>query len=264
MSARALLFNAFNLLQLPTGRRRHACRKVADAAGALGDLALRDLALSLDAADAAVRDAELAWGRQRDGVTAPADPQLRALDEAIDGTLRDLFDSAQLAARSPDPGVAAAGKAVMDAAWLGSLAAHTGRPWHEQADVTDHTLGQLAAPEVAEAVEKAGLRPWVSRLRALQADFQARLHARPDGRLSWDAVLEARAAAHARYLLLISNIFARHGDDADALTRLYAPIANQEAQVRAWRRGRRQDVPDVDPDTGAEGAPEVTESGGVP
>ncbi len=67
MSARALLFNAFHLLQLPTGRRRHACRKVADAAGELGDLALRDLALSLDAADAAVRDAELAWGRQREG-----------------------------------------------------------------------------------------------------------------------------------------------------------------------------------------------------
>jgi hypothetical protein len=252
MSTRAAFSAIFQLLQLPAGRRAFALSRMAEAAEALGDAALSARARDAARLDREQLALEHAWRLQRAGLTGGADPELTALDRQIDAALADLHDLIEVHARGRLPERAAAARVLLTRAFEVSVGQHSQLPWTEQSERTELLLEVLASGEPAEAVDKLGLRPLVDELRALQAAFAARLGARPAPALAWERVVEGRAAGHARYLRAVAAAIAGQ-DDPDALHRLLAPALQQEAELRAWRRGRRNEpAPDVDPDSGAE------------
>lgn len=265
MSQPAAVASVFTLLRLPTGRRAVVFRGVASAAAALGDAVLAEQARAGELGEEEVKRVEADWRQRRlRAELGGTDPELQRLDAEVDASNRDIFAELERASRHPDPAVAAAAGRLRRLAWLGNLIEHTNANYPEQAAINQNTLAVLRNPAAADDLDKLHLRPWVDRFAAQHEAFVAVLNSRTTPRAAWQAVVDARAAAHHRYLLLVATIISRHGaGDPAAFTRLFSPVALQEAAVRAWRKGRRTDIPDVDPITGEEVGPELTEADGA-
>jgi hypothetical protein len=254
----------FQLLRLPAGRVGWALVQTADRADALGDAALAARARAGVEAATAQRAVEARWRDQRDGRAGTVDPELGRLDLQIDAGLHDLQDLLQIFSRSGIPARAEPARRLLAAAFRRPLVEHTQLPWSEQVSMNEDLLTVLRDPVHADDLRKLDLGPTVDRLEALQIEFRARLPARTAEPLSWEEVLAGRAALHVAYLGIVAEIIGRYGQPGQerALQSLLAPALAQEAEIRAWRRGRRNgEVADVSPETGEPSAPEVSESG---
>jgi hypothetical protein len=265
MSQQSAVASTFTLLRLPTGRRAVVFRAVAEVAAELGDAPLAEQARAgLLAEEEVLRVQAEWWQRRLRAELGGTDPELGRLDAEVDASNRDIFADLERASRHPNPVVAAAADRLRRLAWLGSLVRHTNSNYAEQAAINQNTLAVLRDPAAADDVEKLHLRPWVDRFAAQHEAFVAALNSRTTPRAAWQAVVDARAEGHHRYLILVAAIISRHGGgDPAAFNRLFSPVAQQEAAVRAWRKGRRTDIPDVDPITGEEVGPELTEADGA-
>jgi hypothetical protein len=262
----ATTFSAlFQLLRLPAGRVGWALTQLAPLAEAAGDAPLAARARRVGALAAEQSELEARWRLQRDGRSGAVDPELSRLDLEIDAGLHDLQDLLQIFARSGLPARAEPARRLLAGAFRGPLAEHTQLPWSEQVGENDRLLERLGAPELADDLRKLDLGPTVDRLRALQDQFRTRLPARSAVRLSWEDVLAGRSALHVEYLGVVAELVGRHGRPGDTtdFERLMAPVLAQEAELRAWRRGRRTTAaPDVEPGTGAPAGAEATEADG--
>jgi hypothetical protein len=231
------------------GRRILALRKMRNEAVAL-DLprivVLTDMAV---AHDMETRGLDMRWLGARSARSAHA-ASMPAIDGLADQLLTGVRDGARLYALGAGSTVTVEVDAFIDEVFPAGVHAVTSLPYVEEAVEIERILGMLQGP-LALQVARFGLARLVQRLAAVSAQYHEALHI--EEKLDFTTVRAARDQGQLYLLQIVAMIIGTFPletpEHVDARGRLLAPILEQDAAVRAYRRGRRS-VPDMDPDTG--------------
>lgn len=240
------LAETLNLYVFPTGRRQWTHAHVAELARARG---LDELAQHCDAA---VAHDERTRGLRRGLETArnqPANPRLTELDNAIDRCLGGIYRLCTEASLGLGPELQQPADAVQRGVFPNGAAAITHLPWVEQVIEVKSVL-QLLSDDHKKNAQLLGLGPWVQRLAALLAEFEAALDVAPEAHVSIEDLRARDAAGQDMLLETVALVLGRFPRATKADTRaraeLLAPLYQQVEAIRARRKARRPTT-DIDP-----------------
>lgn len=239
--------NFINLYVFTPGRRVYALRRLREIAIARG---VDDLVPAIDEAlahEAHTAALESAWGVTQ----AEVETRPREIDPQID---RNLLLIDQILRHYADQGgeVGRYAGALVAALFPHGVSHHIRLPYIDQLAANERVLSTLEAAERQTWVERLGLRMLVASLRELNEVFGHALRLREqEAAVTFADVRAARERGQALLLEIVARVLGRFPTAADAETRtaLLQPIADQNEEIRLYRRRRRR-VVDIDPSTG--------------
>jgi hypothetical protein len=231
------------------GRRILALRKMREVALTLNVPRIVELADVAIAHDMETRGLDMRWLGVRN-TRSPHAAHMPAIEALADQLLTGLRDGARLHALGADGTTLVEVDHFIQEVFPAGVFAVTSLPYVEESAEIERILGILQGP-LALQVARFGLIRLVERLAAVSVQYREALHLAD--KLDFATVRAARDQGQLYFLQIVAMILGTFPletpEHVDARRRLMAPILEQDAAVRAYRRGRRT-VPDMDPDTG--------------
>jgi hypothetical protein len=231
------------------GRRILALRKMREVAVTLNIphiVALADVAI---AHDMDTRGLDMRWQAVRNN-RSPHAAHMPAIEALADQLLTGVRDGARLHALGADGATLVAVDHFIREVFPAGVLAVTSLPYVEESAEIERILGMLQGP-LAPQVAHFGLVRLVERLAAVSVQYREALHLAD--KLDFATVRAARDQGQLYFLQIVAMILGTFPletpEHVDARRRLLGSILEQDAAIRAYRRGRRA-VPDMDPDTG--------------
>lgn len=236
------------------GRRLFALARVQERARALGFTELVEHIEQAITHDRYTHQLDTRWqGRRR---KRPR-PQSMIVDRMVAKTLSGLRRTALAQAAGAEPGDAihAQVQHFLREILPGGVFAVAMLPQVDELSALEAIVAKLEGP-LAETVAELGLARQTARLAELTRAYHEALHAPPRHAVRYREVQAARQRGQEYLLETIAMILGRYYRSRDpehmeARATLLAPIAQQSAAIRAYRRSRRS-LRDIDPVSGEE------------
>jgi hypothetical protein len=243
------LKNLIKLAPSTPGRRILALRKMRAEAVALDLPHIVELADKAIAHDMETRGLDMRWLAERT-IRSPHAAAMPAIEALADQLLTGLRDGARLHALGADGATLVAVDSFIATVFPAGVFAVTSLPYVDEAAELERIVTMLHGP-LAPQVIRFGLGRLVERLAVVSARYREALH--PGAKLDFATVRAAREQGQLYLLQIVAMIMGTFPLDTpehvDGRRRLLGSIMEQDAAIRAYRRGRRA-VPDMDPDTG--------------
>ncbi len=260
----ATLDRFIKVRQFGVGRRLFTYDKVRKPAQRRDNAALVALTVSATTHDQNVTQTLNArWKAQKSGAAAPKiSPQGREADRAFDTCVGGIDQLLSSAPRIWGPEHANAEQARLLRAQFfpAGVRELTTLSWVDEVSEGRRIVRVAESDEWKSAVASARIVEAVERLRAVTEELNDVLSRDPVG-LLFSEVRGARAKGQGYLRSIIAKCIGDYpnptAEDEAARLELLAPVMDQDDQILFYNR-RRRPVPDIDPETGDETAPDET------
>lgn len=253
----------FALYVLTIGRVRFCLSVLRPLAVGVGDGRLVE---RIDAAEhqaSLTYEMEARWAQQRK-VASSSRGRASRIDPAVDRLVTATVDTLQALVRSLGEAhpLRKLAQELLDHCFPGGAHAITSLSYDEELVMVEWLHKELAAR--SKDVAAVGIGVYLEALSAILPKYRAELEAMKPQGLSYDALLAARKATHARLLRVVARIVDEWGgdDQEETLYTLLTPIVFQNDRVGEYYRSRVAPK-DVDPETGEETDEEPAEPAAV-
>lgn len=244
-----------------TGRRLYVFQQMHARARGLGNEALSPRLEVAISHDRSTLRHERAWEAQRD--TGSARGRAAVLDGQLDrliGGLHRTVQGKREALPADDPEAALA-EAFLQRFFPEGAAGYTALPFEAEAAEVDWLLGELhedaARSHPIAEVGALGIGAFVRQLVALLPAYTEEVKQDGSDRVPYATLRDARLQGLENLARVVARVLGTYDLPAQSEARaaLLAPFDQQNARVAAHLKGRRR-IPDADPNTGDDEAPQ--------